>query len=234
MNCPFCGKSNPAGSLYCNSCGKRLPYPVEEMTVRCPYCGAPGQEYLFNCSKCGKELPRDASGKPLRAAGVEDKRFCRHCGKEIGAYCTSCPSCGEPVSDTRVSSIHEPPRHDDLYAWASPALVRSESSLPIVAGIFLVLAGILALGQGLIYAVANSIAVSAYGYGGDLCMCGGLDIVFGLGSIGGGILCFSRSSFVFAVIGAVLGMLGLGFFVGSLFGLIGLIFLAVSRNEFTS
>jgi DNA-directed RNA polymerase subunit RPC12/RpoP len=232
VNCPDCGKSNPAGSVYCNSCGKKLPLPGFEVTVKCPYCGAPGQEYLFNCSKCGKELPRDASGKPLRSESGEGKRFCRNCGKELGAYYTSCPSCGKPVSDAGISSVYDTSRYGDEYGDDYAIHVRPSSGMPTAAGVCLVLAGVLALGQGAIYALANSIAVSPYGYGGSLCLCGGLDIIFGLGSIGGAIMCFGRSSFILALIGAVLGLLGLGFLIGSLFGLIGLILVAVSKDEF--
>ena len=96
------------------------------------------------------------------------------------------------------------------------------------------LAGVLALGQGIIYAMANEIAVTQ-GFtdvAGSLCMCSGLDILFGLASIVGGIFAIQRKYFALALIAAILGMLGLGFVIGALIGLIALILIAVSKAEF--
>lgn len=233
MHCPDCGKSNPAGSVYCNDCGKKLPTVDFETTVKCPFCGEPGQEYRFNCSKCGKELPRDSEGRPLRTVGGTGKKFCRRCGREIGPAVTECPYCGASTVDvwSRTSasdiSYSESESYDEIQT-------TSRSSTPTIAGVMLVLAGLLAVGQGAIYVLAESIASDLPGYygGGGLCLCGSLDLIFGLAAFGGAFSCFGRGNFWLAITGAVLGMLGLGFLLGGLFGLIGLILVAVSKDEF--
>jgi hypothetical protein len=96
-----------------------------------------------------------------------------------------------------------------------------------------ILAGVLALGQGVLY-VSVDAAVSAYIPTGTgmLCLCGGLDIVFGLASLAGGIMALKRTSFGLALLGAILGMLGFGFLIGALLGLIAVILIAVSRQDF--
>ncbi len=232
MHCPDCGKSNPAGSVYCNSCGKKLPTVSFEGTVKCPYCGEPGQEYRFNCSKCGKELPRDSEGKPLRTEVGTGKKFCRRCGREIGPAVTVCSYCGASTGDVWASSQASERYSDDGSYIEMPPTPSSSS--PTIAGIMLVLAGILAVGQGAIYFVADNIASGLPGYysSGALCLCGSLDILFGLAAFGGAYSCFDRGNFWLAITGAVLGMLGLGFLLGGLFGLIGLILVAVSKDEF--
>jgi DNA-directed RNA polymerase subunit RPC12/RpoP len=234
LHCPDCGKSNPAGSAYCNSCGRKLPETELGTSVRCPYCGEPGQEYRFNCTKCGKELPRDSSGRPIPLEAEKGKKFCRMCGKELGPAVTRCPYCGTSLGDI-WSPISQPAEfYGEDESYDNSIELRHESSVPIFAGVCLLLAGLAALGQGIIYMIANSIAQSVYGYdiGGSLCFCGGLDALFGLAAIFGAVMCFGRKSFVFALIGGILGMLGVGFLFGAVFGLVGLILVAVSKDEF--
>ncbi len=101
----------------------------------------------------------------------------------------------------------------------------------IAGAIFAILAGLLALGQGIIYASVSA-AVPSYIPTGSLCFCGTLDILFGLASLAAGVLCLRRSSFGLALLGAILGMIGLGFLFGALLGFIAVILIAVSRNEF--
>jgi len=236
MHCPGCGKSNPSGSVYCNFCGSKIPTVNVEMSVKCPYCGEPGQEYLFNCSKCGKELPRGSTGKPLQLEAEKSRKFCRGCGRELGPGVTLCPFCGTFMADmwSRTSSsdseYFEDGSDDDVFS-------RPETSGPIIAGILLVIAGLLALGQGIIYVMADSMISSLPSYGGStgvLCFCGGLDVLFGLAALGGAFSCFGRKNFWLAMIGAILGMLGFGLVVGFVFGLVGLILVAIARDEFES
>lgn len=94
-----------------------------------------------------------------------------------------------------------------------------------------ILAGVLALGQGILWAGVSS-AAAAYIPTGALCLCGGVDMIFGLASIAGGIMALKRTSFGLALLGAILGMLGFGFLIGALLGLIAVILIAVSRNDF--
>ena len=42
----------------------------------------------------------------------------------------------------------------------------------------------------------------------------------------------ARKGFVFALVGAILGMLAIGFLIGFVFGLLAVVFIAISRTEF--
>jgi hypothetical protein len=113
-----------------------------------------------------------------------------------------------------------------------PSYEKASGGLTI-GGILAILAGVLALGQGLLYVVFGG-TFASYAPSGFLCLCGGLDVLFGLLSIGAGVSALQRKSFMLAVIGATCGMLGVGLLVGFLLGLIALILIATTKEEFTS
>jgi len=62
--------------------------------------------------------------------------------------------------------------------------------------------------------------------------CGVLLFVFGALALAGGYFGIRRRHFGFAIAGGVFGLLGLGFYVGSLLALIGIILVAISKDEF--
>ncbi len=140
---------------------------------------------------------------------------------------TVCPHCHEDPSYVTPGSI---PSDSDYYKTDydyEPS--KSASGAVIGGGILAILAGVLALGQGILYA---SVSAAVYVPTGAVCLCGGIDILFGLASLAGGIMALKRTSFTLALLGAILGMLGFGFLIGALFGLIAVILIAVSRNDF--
>lgn len=92
-----------------------------------------------------------------------------------------------------------------------------------------ILAGVLAIGQGLLYLAGASLITLGSGF---LCVCGGLDFLFGAASVMAGLYAIKRENFAAAIIGAILGMLGIGFLIGFVFGLLAVIFIAISQKEF--
>lgn len=173
----------------------------------------------------------EQTSEPAKAAAPKTsnttKRFCSKCGKEIDATSYTCPFCGEKpwdVGTDRWSQVY-----DSEYTYSdSGTLAKDKSSSPVAGGILAILAGVLALGQGLIY-MAGSAVVNLPG---ALCLCGGIDFLFGAAAVFGGICAIKREHFAIALIGALLGMLGLGLLIGFLFGLIALILIALSKDEF--
>ncbi|MBN1678611.1 MAG: zinc ribbon domain-containing protein [Candidatus Thermoplasmatota archaeon] len=211
--------------------------------VKCPSCGSDNPTHVSFCGRCGAAIPYDlrmaAQNEPVTSAPQEQTpdsvpmKKCNWCGelnKWNANYCTNCgrDPHGQPylhaASRSGPSSSH--------YGYVGR---RRKSGLPVAGGILAILAGVLALVQGLLYLVVESVVFDIGGVGtGSLCFCGGLDIVFGLASFASGILAIQRRNFWLSILGAVLGMLGLGFLIGALFGLLGLILIAVSREEFSS
>lgn len=235
--CGNCGKENPQGAKFCNSCAKELVPPG---TARvCVSCGAQNAPEMIYCGKCGVTLD-SANAVPVKAlsktafepkgtTSTLPKRYCRHCGGEVDMWDTECPHCHRNpsyVSPGSSSSDSDYPSGDYDYISGGKT-----TTAVLLGGILAIVAGVLALGQGLAYATVSA-AVASYVPSSSLCLCGGVDIIFGLASIAGGILTLKRTNFLLALIGAVLGMLGLGFLIGALVGLIAVIMIAVSKEEF--
>ena len=155
-------------------------------------------------------------------------RTCVSCGRVIDWHANVCPYCGH-----------------DYRAALQPAPVVTKSSKPVVAGVLIILAGLLAIGMGVIYLSLSAADLEDAGYTpvsqGDISVeelqeimgiCGGLEFVFGAIAIIGGIFAIMRKYFYFALVGGVFGLIGLGFLIGSLLGLIGIILIALSKAEF--
>ncbi len=234
--CGNCGAENPQGAKFCNECGKELPRAMQKT---CKRCGADNAPEMTTCGNCGAPLdtaPRTSAVVPQKilepqspkpASGLP-KRYCRHCGAEVGIWDTECPNCHKDPS--YVAPAYTPEYLDDSLSDGTVSSGTLTGAL-IFGAIMAILAGLLALGQGILYASVSA-AVPSYVPTGSLCFCGGLDILFGLASLAAGVFALRRSNFGLALLGAVLGMLGLGLLIGALFGLIAVILIAISRNEF--
>ncbi len=107
----------------------------------------------------------------------------------------------------------------------------------------MIVAGILAIAMGAMYMTFDASDIESLGVtlpaeytaediAGMLTMCGAVLFVFAIIAIIGGIFGIRRKYFALAIAGGVFGLLGIGFFLGSVLALVGLILLAVSRNEF--
>ncbi len=66
MKCPYCQSINPDDSLFCTSCGQKLPTATATPSVNyCTVCGAPLEPGTNFCIKCGtpvsaiSDLPED-------------------------------------------------------------------------------------------------------------------------------------------------------------------------------
>ncbi|MDQ3323409.1 MAG: SPFH domain-containing protein [Acidobacteriota bacterium] len=73
--CPNCGKSNSAGTKFCNDCGAKM----EASQVPCVKCGAELREGAKFCSECG---------------ATQEKAKCANCQAELAPGAKFCPECG--------------------------------------------------------------------------------------------------------------------------------------------
>jgi len=117
---------------------------------------------------------------------------------------------------------------------------KPKTAKPIVGGVLVIIAGLLAIGNGALYMVLD---VSDLGDipGYDMSMqdieeilnaCGAVMIVFGLIAMVGGVFGVIRKHFGLALVGSIFALIGIGFVLGSILGLVGLILIALSRAEF--
>jgi hypothetical protein len=99
---------------------------------------------------------------------------------------------------------------------------KKQSAMPLIGGILIMLPGIGYLIGGGVLAAGSSFV----SFGGGV-LCGAVLLVLGIIAILGGIFAIMRKNFALALIGGI-------FTVPTILGLIGLILVAVSRDEFTN
>ncbi|HEX7392236.1 MAG TPA: zinc ribbon domain-containing protein [Thermoplasmata archaeon] len=161
----------------------------------------------------------------METPSTAQTRTCVACGRVIAWEANVCPYCGH---DYRMAAMLAPP--------------VQRSSKPTAGGVLILVAGILALANGVLYLFLD---ISDFGtiptlpegiteadIEGIMRACGAVMIIFGAIAILGGVFALQRKHFGLAVAGGIMGMLGIGFSFGALLGLVGLILVAISRREF--
>jgi len=154
-------------------------------------------------------------------------RNCVKCGRTIAWDANVCQFCGH---DYRIQ--------------AAPAAPAEKSALSLIGGILILIAGImgLVLGGILIAAASDVDALGDWGVniGGVtdvisdiLTVCGIIFIVLGLIAVIGGFFGVQRKHWGLVILGGVLGLFCFGpWMLGSIFALVGLILVAVSKKDF--
>ena len=164
---------------------------------------------------------------PPTDATSRSTRVCVSCGREIGMDINVCPYCG----------------HDYRFISAPPAKPRS--SKPVAAGALTIIAGVMALVMAVSFILIDAsdlerldteIFAESEITPADLAdileICGAIGIVFGAIAIIGGVFALMRKHFALAIVGAVFGLLGMGYIIGAVLSLVALVLILMSRSEF--
>jgi len=161
----------------------------------------------------------------MQASGTPSTRNCVGCGRAIPWDANVCQYCGH---DYRVQ--------------AGPAKPAEKSMLSLIGGILILLAGIMGVVIGGIMIAIDVEDLDQWGVDvagvtdlidDILTICGAILLIFGLIAIMGGAFGVMRKHFGLVILGGVFGLLCLGpYALGSLFALIGLILVAVSKKDF--
>lgn len=113
---------------------------------------------------------------------------------------------------------------------------QERTALPIAGGALLLVAGILGIVQwGWVFAAgatALGLGIPIPGLAEAIAICGAIGIIFSLIALLGGVFAIQRKMWGLAIAGGILGLFTLGFVIGSILALIGLILVAVARKEF--
>lgn len=134
-------------------------------------------------------------------------RNCVSCGRTISWDANVCPYCG----------------HDYRVAMGGPMqMQKKESGMPTAAGILILLGAIIYLIIGGVITAGSGVLSVAEGVA-----CGAAVLVVGVISLLGAIFALQRRYFALALIGGILA-------IPTILGLIGMILVAVSREEFKS
>jgi hypothetical protein len=118
-----------------------------------------------------------------------------------------------------------------------PAPAKEQTIKPVLAGIFLIIAALLAFYSGAVLLTAETIADDIPLMGDTLSdlltICGAIFIIFGLLALLGGVFSMMRKKWGLALVGSIFALLSFGMGgIGSLLGLIALILVAISKSEF--
>jgi len=148
----------------------------------------------------------------MQSSGGSGSRSCVSCGRPIAFDANVCPYCG----------------HDYRVVMAGPQVQQKETAMPVAGGVLILIGSIIYfLFGGLIAAGSTTLAIASFNEAAWGIMCGVILVVLGFISFLGGIYALGRKNFNFAVIGGI-------FVVPTIIGLIGLILVAVSKDEFIS
>jgi len=119
---------------------------------------------------------------------------------------------------------------------------KKKTAMPVIGGVLILIAGIMGLATGGIMLAIDVDDLNQYGLdvaGVDdmlediLTVCGIIFVIFGILAVLGGLFGVMRKHWGLAILGGVIGLFVLGpWMLGSLFSLIGLILVAVSKGEF--
>ncbi|UCH89943.1 MAG: hypothetical protein JSV49_04670 [Thermoplasmata archaeon] len=142
------------------------------------------------------------------------------------------PPSGYPPSGYPPSG-YPPPGYPPGPSYYPPVPKKSESQLPLVAGIILIIGAFAAIGEGAVLLIFGAEMEAAYGFGELFLLCGIIELVFGLIALVGGAFAVQRKMWALALTGAIFGLISIGFlFIGSICGLIALIMIAISKDDF--
>ncbi|MEM2943591.1 MAG: zinc ribbon domain-containing protein [Methanomassiliicoccales archaeon] len=162
---------------------------------------------------------------------------CPSCRHGVPMDANVCPYCGyriKPEAAKTVPTAKEKP----------PSGVKPITAKPVVGGVLIIISGLMGVIVGLSLAVLSGEIMEMIedmygpdivaGLEGILTACGVIWFIIGLIAVIGGIFAIRRKKWGFAVVGGVLALLTIGpWLLGSILGLIGLILVAISRNEFS-
>jgi len=95
--CSSCGKTNPAGTKFCQECGAKLPEETAPAAVEgvCPSCGKTNPAGTKFCQECGTKLNSETA--PAQAPAVAEG-VCPSCGKTNPPGTKFCCECGAKLN----------------------------------------------------------------------------------------------------------------------------------------
>jgi predicted RNA-binding Zn-ribbon protein involved in translation (DUF1610 family) len=154
-------------------------------------------------------------------------RNCVSCGRAIAWDANVCPYCGHDYRAQMMPAQQMVARTGHA-GWGGGLIIAS-GVLGLIMGILMLLA------SSLNYNELNVNLPSGFtdqDLKNLLAVLGAAFAVFGGIAIIGGVFAAERKHFAMAVVGAIFGIISIGFFLGALLAFIGLILVVMSRHEF--
>ncbi len=115
---------------------------------------------------------------------------------------------------------------------------KPQTMMPMIGGILLIVAALIGIAFWAYLMAIGSALASFMPVGGGLVqtiivICGGIEIVFGIIMLLGGVMAIRRRMWALALVGSILGLFTFGFYgLSSILSFVALIILAISHKEF--
>jgi len=198
--------------------------------AQCSFCGAENPSYAVYCGKCGREMIGD-SGK-IKAQEPQTKevpqpRYPLDSSNPVRRTPIAAQPYGEKLAVPRGLVVPVPRKAE----VEQPEHKRITPD-PVIGGICAMGAGFLGMLQGMVLLASGTMADSITGAFGLDALLGLVAIAFGFLSILGGLDARLRTRYKKSLTRAILGMVAFGFTVGAFLGLVAVILIALSREQF--
>ena len=207
-------------------------------TVKCPHCGTMNAPESDRCRLCGKLMAHEH----VRAPGT---LVCPHCGEVVEEGAELCNSCTMPLRDVVMRNLPKDLTQAECVHWSEKPAAAGRSARVVMAGILILMAGALGIGQGVagldpgfsetLMDIMEGLipwSVATDDIVGEYLALQVWAVIAGVMAIAGGVFALTETRYEFAVMGGIFGFLAIGFLMGSFLGLVGLLLLAVSRKDF--
>jgi Double zinc ribbon len=246
MYCPNCGVLNPDGAETCRICGKGL---VEAPPTSSKPSTRKRKKVADEGTALAKEL-RDELGieteeapskappeepSPAEVSSMYPEPLFEEPSKIV---MDKCPICGRPkdesanLCDYCLESEQQESQPQQTGAGSDTGYIDTreaeELDLAKLGGIAVIISGFL----GVIYGIATLLHVSISGLPVSVVCFSGLMPLFGVAAIVGGYFALEHENAIYAIIGAVCGILSVGYYIGAFIAFIGLVLFIKSYNEF--
>jgi len=208
-----------------------------EENIKCPSCGTYNLKSAEKCRLCGQQLHDHTDGR----------KKCPACGSDSNLPgAEKCISCGMSLSTLKaaVAEIHES-KAEECEHWSEGPAHAARTAKLGVAGILILLAGALGITQAVLSLLPTTgTEILSYFEGiipqmdhinhllQDYDVVAVLVFIFGALAMATSMFTFKRTRFVGALLGAVFGIVAIGFLIGAFFSILALLLVATSKREF--
>jgi len=180
----------------------------------------------MKCPYCGSEV-------------LVDTLICESCGRDAGKAIDKWEDEGPPARDRALKKpmfsapLPRGPSRPPPPPWGAHEDRRGPSLFLLMTGVLVTLGGVAALSEAVYIFAFSSPSTIISSIPLSLGALASLMVVYGIFALSGGVLAMMRMYWPIAVLGAVCSLVALGwYYISALFGAIGIILLAKTRDEF--
>ena len=206
--------------------------------AKCPRCGTLNSPEADKCRLCGALLTHNHVARP-------GSRLCAQCGKPVDGAGEICNACTRPVRDVILSNLPQQVSPTECVHWSEKPAAAGRSARVMMAGILILIAGSLGVGQAMVALDPDLTASMMDAIEAAVPWAEPIDemlleyfvlqawvLISSLIALAGGVFALTKTRFELALAGGVFGIMAIGFLMGAFLALVGVLLLATSRKDF--